>query len=107
MTGATADMAIYFGTMTFGWSQSSSAVDEAVATEMVKSFAAGGGTRLDTARIYAGGKTEPIVGATLAAVAGMRVASEICPILFADYTAEISAILRLSPSPKPCLPSTV
>ena len=75
----TTDMAVYFGTMTFGWSQSSSVCDEAAATEMVKAFAAGGGTRLDTARIYAGGKTEPIVGATLASVPGLRVGTKAHP----------------------------
>ena len=75
----TTDMAVYFGTMTFGWSQSSWVCDEAAATEMVKAFAAGGGTRLDTARIYAGGKTEPIVGATLASVPGLRVGTKAHP----------------------------
>ena len=53
---------IYLGTMTFGWSQSSAKVDLAVASEMVKRFVFFGGKRIDTARIYAGGDTEPIVG---------------------------------------------
>eukprot|EP00966_Prymnesium_polylepis_P261674 6044921-Prymnesium_polylepis.1 len=54
---------LYLGTMTFGWAQSSQKVDLAVASEMVKRFVGVGGTRVDTARIYAAGDTEPIVGA--------------------------------------------
>lgn len=59
---------LYLGTMTFGWSQTSSYVDEAVALEMLRKFvdhniAHGSDIHyVDTARIYAGGKTEPIVG---------------------------------------------
>lgn len=60
----------YLGTMTFGWSQSSSYVDEVVATEMVKRFITfdenlmDNNTHhyIDSARIYAGGKTEKIIG---------------------------------------------
>merc|ERR1711865_877756 len=77
----------YLGTMTFGWSQrTSSYVDESVAIEMVKKFihfneevyknsdteddsndttAGLLQHRIDTARIYAGGKTEHIVGTVL------------------------------------------
>ncbi|VEU36166.1 unnamed protein product [Pseudo-nitzschia multistriata] len=61
----------YLGTMTFGWSQTSSYVDESIALEMVKRFIAFDQSleitehRLDTARIYAGGKTEKIVGKVL------------------------------------------
>lgn len=61
----------YLGTMTFGWSQTSSYVDEAIALEMVKRFIAFDESlqvtdhRIDTARIYAGGKTEKIVGNVL------------------------------------------
>lgn len=61
----------YLGTMTFGWSQTSSYVDETIALEMVKRFIAFDESmkvtdhRIDTARIYAGGKTEKIVGAVL------------------------------------------
>jgi aflatoxin B1 aldehyde reductase len=64
---------LYLGSMTFGWSQTSSKVDESVAATMLQRFLAhnfqyGGGAphRLDTARIYAGGQTEEIVGAVLA-----------------------------------------
>ena len=59
----------YLGTMTFGWSQSSSYVDEVVATEMVKRFTifdenlmGNSNHYIDSARIYAGGKTEKIIG---------------------------------------------
>jgi len=61
----------YLGTMTFGWSQTSSYVDESIALEMVKRFIAFDQSlqvtdhRIDTARIYAGGKTEKIVGTVL------------------------------------------
>ncbi|KAL3894086.1 MAG: hypothetical protein SGARI_007852 [Bacillariaceae sp.] len=70
----------YLGTMTFGWSQTSSYVDESVAQKMVERFVAfdediqpsdGDGQQphvvhyIDTARIYAGGKTEKIVGTVL------------------------------------------
>jgi len=63
---------LYLGTMTFGWPQSSSFVDESVAKAMVKKFITfnekTSSTKhyIDTARIYAGGATEPIVGATVA-----------------------------------------
>ena len=76
---------LYLGTMTFGWSQTSSRVDEKVAMEMVQQFVRHNNNnnqvhhtedgdnnndqqivhRIDTARIYAGGKTEPIVGAVV------------------------------------------
>ena len=65
---------LYLGTMTFGWSQTSSAVDEAVAATMLERFLAAAHPplddddmiRVDTARIYAGGKTEDICGRILA-----------------------------------------
>jgi aflatoxin B1 aldehyde reductase len=59
---------LYLGTMTFGWkSQTSSYVDEETAQRMIERFLAhndkyGGDGYVDTARIYAGGKTEMIVG---------------------------------------------
>lgn len=62
---------LHLGTMTFGWSQTSSTVDESVALEMLKLFVnhneAMGVTEhyVDTARIYSGGKTESIVGTLL------------------------------------------
>lgn len=63
----------YLGTMTFAWpSQTSSLVDEPVALEMAKRFVRFNQElgieskhRIDTARVYAGGKTEPMVGAVL------------------------------------------
>jgi len=51
--------------MTFGWGQTSSAVDQGVALKMLKTFMSGGHTFVDTARIYAGGKTESILGDVL------------------------------------------
>ncbi|KAI2509211.1 Aldo/keto reductase-like protein [Fragilaria crotonensis] len=55
--------------MTFGWSQTSSYVDESVALEMLKVFVDFNSDApvhfIDTARIYAGGKTEEILGQVL------------------------------------------
>jgi aflatoxin B1 aldehyde reductase len=77
---------LYLGTMTFAWGQTSSVVDEPVALEMVRRFVAhnekmaktspGGSSTpqkitphyIDTARIYAGGQTEPVVGAVLSQI---------------------------------------
>lgn len=62
---------LYLGTMTFGWSQTSSTVDESVAKAMVKNFISFNQKNsifnhyIDTARIYAGGATEPLVGAAI------------------------------------------
>lgn len=56
---------LYLGTMTFGWNQASAAVDDSVALTMVQKFLARGGVQIDTARIYAGGGTEPILGRAL------------------------------------------
>ena len=59
----TATPRIYLGTMTFGWSQTSSVVDESVSKEMVKKFISFNKKNaiskhyIDTARIYAGGAT--------------------------------------------------
>lgn len=75
---------LYLGTMTFSWSQTSSRVDEAVAKDMVAKFvsyskshvdnidadeagAAKTVIHVDTARVYAGGNTEPCVAHALAA----------------------------------------
>jgi len=62
----------YLGTMTFAWSsQTSSVVDEPVALEMAQRFLQFNNAigveshRIDTARVYAGGDTEPMVGAVL------------------------------------------
>lgn len=63
---------VYLGTMTFAWSsQTSSVVDEPIALEMVQRFLQFNqdlgltSHRIDTARVYAGGNTEPMVGAVL------------------------------------------
>lgn len=57
---------IYLGTMNFAWPQASTFVDSGIATEMLRRFGAAGGRRLDTARIYAGGDTEPMLREALA-----------------------------------------
>ena len=62
---------VYFGTMNFAWQQASKYVDVATASEMLRRFRDAGGTRLDTARIYAGGATEPMVAEAMAAVEGV------------------------------------
>jgi len=71
---------LYLGTMTFGWTQTSSKVTEPIALEMMNRFIDYQSTRLnpdndektkiyiDTARIYAGGKTERILGCTLSKI---------------------------------------
>jgi aflatoxin B1 aldehyde reductase len=73
---------LYLGTMTFGWSsQTSSIIDETIASEMVRTFVLNQQQQqqqqtqsdlvnhnvchIDTARIYAGGQTEPIVSYAL------------------------------------------
>ena len=49
--------------MTFGWEQASSVCDLAVASQFVSTFYINGNKPIiDTARIYAGGATEGIVG---------------------------------------------
>jgi aflatoxin B1 aldehyde reductase len=53
---------IYLGTMTFGWNQASSSVDEEVARNMLNLFISKGGVQVDTARIYSAGETEVILG---------------------------------------------
>jgi len=63
---------LYLGTMTFAWSQTSSKVDETIATAMVQKFIdfTPAPHRIDTARIYAGGKTEPCVATALQGCGG-------------------------------------
>ncbi|KAG7342130.1 aldo/keto reductase [Nitzschia inconspicua] len=63
----------YLGTMTFGWSQTSTYVGEAEAEKMIKRvmefdneiYPSSQHHFIDTARIYAGGKTEQILGQVL------------------------------------------
>ena len=57
---------LYLGTMTFAWNQSSSPVGESVATELIQNFEDAGGKDIDTARIYAGGASEKLLGGILA-----------------------------------------
>ncbi|KAL3787525.1 hypothetical protein HJC23_013734 [Cyclotella cryptica] len=61
---------LYLGTMTFGWKgQTSSPVDDAIALNMVKSFVNlhnnAAVVRIDTARIYASGDSERMLGSAL------------------------------------------
>jgi len=54
---------LHLGTMTFGWAKNTSSLcDDAVASEMMQAFAGKGGVHFDTARIYADGETERIIG---------------------------------------------
>jgi aflatoxin B1 aldehyde reductase len=53
---------IYLGTMTFGWNQSSTFINSEVGTEFVQRALSAGIVYIDSARIYSGGATEPIVG---------------------------------------------
>jgi len=62
---------LYLGTMTFGWTgQTSSIVDETVAEEMIRMFCdkTASPHHIDTARIYASGNTEGIVGSALSRI---------------------------------------
>lgn len=56
---------LYLGTMTFAWNQASSPVDDKIATAFIQRFVAAGGRQVDTARIYAAGETEPMLGRAL------------------------------------------
>lgn len=56
---------VYLGTMTFGWDQASTPVTVEIACEMMNRAYQHGITHYDSARIYAGGMTEPIVGQCL------------------------------------------
>lgn len=73
---------LYLGTMTFAWSQTSSKVDEPIASEMIRRFAetTSPPCRIDTARIYAGGKTEACLASALLSNQGGN------PIVFAVGT---------------------
>lgn len=55
--------------MTFGWSQASSPVDDAVAKQFMEICAAHGFTEIDCARIYSGGESELMVGRVLKTIA--------------------------------------
>mmetsp|Transcript_1886 Transcript_1886/g.5928 ORF Transcript_1886/g.5928 Transcript_1886/m.5928 type:complete len:347 (+) Transcript_1886:97-1137(+) len=56
---------LYLGTMTFAWNQASAPVDDRVALQFLERFASAGGRHVDTARIYAAGETEPMLGRAL------------------------------------------
>ena len=61
---------LYLGTMTFAWNQASVPVDDKIAQAFLQRFIAAGGRHVDTARIYAGGETEPMLGRALKATPG-------------------------------------
>jgi aflatoxin B1 aldehyde reductase len=66
---------LYFGTMTFGWkAQTSSLIDDTIACKMVDSFmnhnAKASAVHIDTARIYAGGDSERMLGLALSNLDG-------------------------------------
>ena len=56
------NVGVILGTMTFGWSYSSSSIDENLAGQMLESFFDAGFRDLDTALTYSGGKTEKMLG---------------------------------------------
>jgi aflatoxin B1 aldehyde reductase len=51
--------------MTFGWSQASTPVTKSIGIEMISHAYFGGVNYIDSARIYSGGATEPLVGECL------------------------------------------
>ena len=57
---------LYLGTMTFAWSQASASVDLPVAISFLSAFHLAGGVHVDTARIYANGDSEVLLGQALA-----------------------------------------
>eukprot|EP00164_Ancoracysta_twista_P005638 GFYU01007731.1.p1 GENE.GFYU01007731.1~~GFYU01007731.1.p1 ORF type:complete len:373 (+),score=103.99 GFYU01007731.1:34-1152(+) len=65
MTDSDKKLSVLLGTMTFGWNQASSKVDDQKATEMVDAFLSAGHNEIDTAYMYAGGETEKILGRIL------------------------------------------
>jgi aflatoxin B1 aldehyde reductase len=57
---------LHLGTMTFGWSQSSKKVDDTAAQQFLGQFVGAGHRTVDAARIYAGGKSEQMLGRVMA-----------------------------------------
>ncbi len=73
---------LYLGTMTFAWKQASSVVNDAAALTFLGKFAEAGGVHVDTARIYAGGETEPMLGRAFEAMgrsSALRIGSKAHP----------------------------
>ena len=65
MAATTSKPSVHLGNMTFAWSQASTFVNDAVAKRMMDAFVGGGGVFFDSARIYAGGKSEEMTGIML------------------------------------------
>ena len=61
---------VHLGTMTFAWSQASTPVDDDAGAKFVAAFVGAGHKTVDAARIYAGGKSEEMLGRIMAAGAG-------------------------------------
>ena len=60
-----AEVGVVLGTMTFGWNQSSHPVDDEAAAEQIDYFTKQGFNEIYTARMYAGGETENMLGRVL------------------------------------------
>ena len=56
------NIGVILGTMTFGWSYSSSTIDSKLAGDMLDAYFAAGYDHVDTALTYSGGKTEGMLG---------------------------------------------
>lgn len=71
---------VYLGTMTFGWeAQTSSLVGLPEARLFLDRFDAAGGETIDSARIYAAGKTETILGEAMISRPPKRVTTKVHP----------------------------
>jgi aflatoxin B1 aldehyde reductase len=64
---------IVLGTMTFGWTQSSHPVDDDAAAAQLDYFTSQGFNEIDTARMYAAGETENMLGRVLPGRDGVTV----------------------------------
>jgi len=60
------NIGVILGTMTFGWSYSSSKIDSTLAGDMLDTYFAAGYNHVDTALTYSGGKTEGMLGELMA-----------------------------------------
>jgi aflatoxin B1 aldehyde reductase len=74
---------LHLGTMTFAWNQASSYTDDAIATDFVAKFMQAGYVEIDTARAYAGGDSEKMLGRVLKArpEEGIVLATKAAPYL--------------------------
>eukprot|EP00928_Gymnodinium_smaydae_P023022 TRINITY_DN19158_c0_g1_i1.p1 TRINITY_DN19158_c0_g1~~TRINITY_DN19158_c0_g1_i1.p1 ORF type:complete len:352 (+),score=43.51 TRINITY_DN19158_c0_g1_i1:73-1128(+) len=63
---------VYLGTLTFGWRNASTFVDDDVATQMIDLFLKSGGQTIDTARCYSDGACEEMLGRCISSAAKGR-----------------------------------